>query len=122
MWQKCMEIVIETVISVTGMMMRGRGRGGPVMGRGGGDMARGGGSIGRGASRGAVGKGPSRMPSAAQLLLQKANSQLKGERVPIKPKEEDELAVSHSLSFFCIYLFFLIYLFCIIYFNILKTI
>lgn len=30
----------------------------------------------------------------AKALLQKVNSQLKGERVPIKTNEEDELAVS----------------------------
>jgi len=48
-----------------------------------------GGAAGRGAGRG---RGAGQ--SAAQLLLQKASTQLRGERVPIKPREEDELAVS----------------------------
>ena len=53
---------------------------------------------GRGALGGAGGRGMGRGrgggQSAAQLLLQKATTQLRGERVPIKPREEDELAVS----------------------------
>ncbi|KAL8584634.1 hypothetical protein ACOMHN_002363 [Nucella lapillus] len=52
---------------------------------GGGAAAGGAGMMGRGGGRGGG-------QSAAQLLLQKASTQLRGERVPIKPREEDELA------------------------------
>lgn len=38
------------------------------------------------------GRGRGRGQSAAQMLLQKASTQLRGERVPIKPREEEELA------------------------------
>ena len=59
-------------------MMRNRGQAGAFAG-----------TAGRGVGRGRGGR-----TSAAQLLLQKASTQLRGERVPIKPREEDELAVS----------------------------
>lgn len=59
-------------------MIRNRAHGIPVSG-----------GLGRGGYQ-VAGRG--RSPSAAQLLLQKANTQLRGERVPVKPKEEDELA------------------------------
>lgn len=38
--------------------------------------------------------------SSAHVLLQKASSQLRGERVPLKTREEDELAVSSTFFFF----------------------
>ena len=41
-----------------------------------------------------------KMPTGkASALLQKVNSQLRGERVPLKSKEEDELAVSFLKTF-----------------------